>query len=208
MNDDIIRLIQDCFAMAALCINTAQKRTTASSSRPSALTSSYKKMDRFQLTQAFKSDVTSKALITAGPAPRPDIASMRICQWNVHSCNWKASKGSTKGSTKGSEAACEIADTVLRMNPDVVVLNECGSSPGQITREVQQNRYSQLAVLGSKLREKGYTLVESPNDFPTTIATRLPLVSSSKLFLGTRRGAVCARIRATCGTVVVSRNTL
>jgi len=137
--------------MAALCINTAQKRTTASSSRPSALTSSYKKMDRFQLIQAFKSDVTSKALITAGPAPRPDIASMRICQWNVHSCNWKASKGSTKG----SEIACEIADTVLRMNPDVVVLNECTDHKRGATKPLQPVGRARIKASRKGLHSRG-----------------------------------------------------
>lgn len=184
--------------MASLCVDTTQKRSTTSSSRPSALTSSYKKKDRFQLTQAFKSDVDSRALITGGPPPRPNDITMRVCQWNIHSCNWKASKG--------SQAALEIAETVLRLDADVVVLNECGSSPGQITREVNKNRYSQIAALGSKLRANGYTIVESPSDFPTAIATRLPLVSSQKIFLGTRRGAVNVRVRVKSGAIVVSNN--
>lgn len=109
---------------------------------------------------------------------RPPRGVLRVCQWNVQSFQY---------CDHGQSCAREIAHALLKIEPDIIVLNEyCSMDPQE----------PNARLLEQELRDNGYpTLHVAQGEYPTAVLTRLEVDVQDDFSLKTTRNAVVLRVK-------------
>ena len=115
-----------------------------------------------------------------------------VVQWNINDLSWPPASG--------KNGAGLVAAYLLALDADVLVLQECGWGYGQVSAAAAASspvgsslnddvriakgkeacasaENPRILELGQRLVTAGYALHESPVEFPTLVATRLPAPS-------------------------------
>ena len=146
--------------------------------RPSALQAGYKKATISSLFASYMED-GNRAYINGWSLPNKDTQTLRTCQWNIHflEAPWL-------GRRDGQQHALRVADELLQVDADVLILNEIGIHYSQRGIDVK------LDALCQKLEEHGHTIYCANSHCPTAIATRLSVKSHGRSDLDADRSAV------------------
>jgi len=127
--------------------------------------------------------------------PPPKAASgsesclLRTCQWNIHYLYAPWLRETAEEISMLSHAE-NVANAILGVNADVIVLNEFDYSG----RSPEATGLERLCV---RLENAGYAIYDLCEcSFPTAIASRLPVISSAAFPLDTTRAAVQVTVNA------------
>lgn len=113
---------------------------------------------------------------------------LRTCQWNIHylTAPWlREDADMVAPEVVGEIHARRVADQLLEVDADVIVMNEFGYGDGG-----QSVSPPGLDVLRSRLEGAGYSIHVAECSFPTAVATRLPVEKVEKFWLDGSRAAV------------------
>ena len=146
------------------------------------------------LQRAYMRDVLAGSLVArAPPTMRTPGSSLRVVQWNINDLRWP--------SASSDNGVAKVAAYLLALDADVLVLQECGWATGQASAAMalhQSIKSSDAACrrgaaassenprvleLGRRLLAAGYALHESPVEYPTLVASCLPVQSAIALGL-------------------------
>lgn len=167
--------------------------------RPSALSPQFSELSVAALHRLYGNDVMSGGLVSGPPPGRHDSTSLRLVQWNLNSLMYGLSM-----SLGPAVASQRVATLLLDLDPDVIVLQEFGSTRWSRRKSSIQS-YPGLALLEEALKTAGFELSVSPNAFPTLAASRLPASSpSTGRMLSRDRGVIRVVVRSRDGDVSIN----
>jgi len=170
--------------------------------RPSAFSPRFSQLSLADLHGFYGKDITSGELVSNPPPARHGSTSVRLVQWNLNSLMYGLSL--TIGPALASQ---KVAKLLLDLEPDVITLQEFGSTPW-IRRKSSIASYPGLLLLAEALKTAGFEIFVSPNAFPTLVASRFPtIVPSTGRMLSSDRGVVCVVVRTRDGNAVAINGT-
>ena len=173
----------------------------------------YDMLTRAELITHYVTDGAERAgHTTRPPPPRPEthqthtlgsggaVAVLRVLQWNIN-CLCGAGDASGYMYVPWRDVWREIATH----NADVVVLNEFGSQTGWYGHDGFDPRDmtfvseagGSVKGLADALEREGYVIGAADVEYPTVVATRLPVVESEAVRLSHSRGAAFVRLLVT-----------